>query len=262
MKDACQARNGIVHVVDSIIPSSNLSIAEQLCEDSQFSIFKDLVDASGISVNLNQSSPCTLFVPTNEAFQQLPSGAVECLKMENNSRALSSLLLLHISYPAEYTSSLCLRTALLTFLWPVSLTVRCINDTVHITSNEIPLGEGADRPARNGVFHAIDEVIVPDSINFESICPIMTTSPSPTTLIPQNVTFHNFTSHNITTLNLTTVTSLDFTSNNLISNDSNSHDSLITPHKPNPASNNSTSHNLTIRNLFLLFVLFCCVFLC
>ena len=183
MKDACQAKNGIVHVVDSIVPASNLNIAEKLEQDSQFSIFKDLLDTSGISVFLNRSNPRTVFAPTNAAFEQLPNGAVECLKMENNSRALNSLLLLHIAYPAEYTSSLCLRTALSTFLWPIYLRVQCINDTVHITRDEIPLEEGADCPARNGVVHAIDEVIVPDSINFESICPVTPTTP-PTTAPP------------------------------------------------------------------------------
>ena len=187
VKDACQARNGIVHVVDSVIPSSDQTIAEQLGEDSQFSIFKDLLDASGISVYLNRSNPRTVFAPTDEAFQQLPNGVAECLKMESNRRALNRLVLLHIAYPAEYTSSLCLRSTLSTFLWPIYLRVQCINDTVHITRDEIPLAEGADRPAKNGVFHAIGEVIVPDSVNLESICPDLqpTTQPtSPTVSTP------------------------------------------------------------------------------
>ena len=192
MKDACQAKNGIVHVVDSIVPTSNLTIAEKLGQDIEFSIFKDLLDTSDISVFLNRSNPRTVFAPTNAAFEQLPNGAVECLKMENNSRALNSLLLLHIAYPAEYTSSLCVRTALSTFLWPIYLRVQCINDTVHITGDEIPieLEEGADCPARNGVVHAIDEVIVPYSINFGSICPVTPTilpTPVTPTILPTPV---------------------------------------------------------------------------
>ena len=183
VKDACQAKNGIVHVVDSIVPTSNLTIAEKLGQDIEFSIFKDLLDTSDISVFLNRSNPRTVFAPTNAAFEQLPNGAVECLKMENNSRLLKSLVLVHISYLAEYTSSLCLRNRLATFLGPI-LRVQCINDTVHITRSEIPLAEGADRPARNGVVHAIDEVIVPDSINFESICPVTPTTTAPPTTTP------------------------------------------------------------------------------
>jgi len=183
VKDACQARNGLVHIVDSVIPSSDQTIAEQLGEDSQFSIFKDLLDASGISVYLNRTNPRTVFAPTDEAFQQLPDGVPECLKLESNRRALYSLVLLHIAYPAEYTSSLRLRSSLTTFLRPFYLRVQDINGTVHITRDEIPLGEGADRPARNGVFHAIGEVIVPDSVDFESICPDVeptTQPPTPT----------------------------------------------------------------------------------
>ena len=182
VKDACQARNGIVHVVDSVIPSSNQTIAEQLGEDSQFSIFKDLLDASGISVFLNQSKPRTVFAPTNEAFNQLPDGAVECLLRESNKRQLKALVLVHISYPAEYTSSLRLRKYIPTFLGPL-VRVQDINGTVHITRDEIPLEEGADRPARNGVFHAIGEVIVPDCIDFESMCP--DTPATPTIPVPE-----------------------------------------------------------------------------
>ena len=178
VKDACQARNGIVHVVDSVIPSSNLTITEQLGQDSQFSIFKDLLNTSGISAYLNDGCKSrTVFAPTNNAFSQLRDGAVECLKMENNSWLLKSLVLVHISYPAEYTSSLCLRNRLATFLGPI-LMVQCINDTVHITRSEIPLAEGADRPARNGVFHAIDQVIVPNCIDFESMCPDIPETPT------------------------------------------------------------------------------------
>ena len=178
VKDACQARNGLVHIVDSVIPSSNQTIAEQLGEDSQFSIFKDLLDASGISVFLNRSKPRTVFAPNNEAFGQLPAGAVECLLRESNKWQLKALVLVHISYPAEYTSSLRLRNHLPTFLGPL-LKVQDINGTVHITRDEIPLGEGADHPARNGVFHAIDKVIVPDCVDFDSLCPDMPAPPVP-----------------------------------------------------------------------------------
>ncbi len=168
-KDACQATNGIVHIVDSLIPTSTRSIAEILEDDGDFDTFKELLDAAGISDYLNRSNPRTVFGPTDDAFGELGGGISECLQKEENLRALKYLLLIHITYPVEYTSSLSLRNHIRTFSG-YFLYVKDINDTVHLTRNEIPL-DRTNIPARNGVIHSIDEVIVPRCLNLTALCP-------------------------------------------------------------------------------------------
>ena len=107
--DACEARNGIVHVVNSVIPSSSSTITDILCDDDRFVTFKALLNLTEISTLLDQNGKSrTVFAPTDDAFSDLPSGVLDCLLLEENRRALRSLLLVHISYPADYSSSLSL----------------------------------------------------------------------------------------------------------------------------------------------------------
>lgn len=168
-KDACQALNGIVHVVDSLIPTSTRSIAEILDADADVSTFKELLDVAGISVYLNLSNPRTVVAPTNAAFDEFGVGFSDCLKEEEHRRQLKYLLLIHVIYPVEYTSSLSLRNHVPTFSG-FYLKVQDINGTIHLTRDEIPLSE-SDTPARNGVIHGIDELIVPPCLNLTALCP-------------------------------------------------------------------------------------------
>ena len=179
--DACQARNGIVHVVNSIIPVSPLSIAEIISlNDERFGIFRILLNESNILPLLNLTKSRTVFLPTNEAFQELPAGAIECLLREENARALNKFVLVHISYPALYTSVLIEKSHIPTFTF-YYLVVQNINGEVRVTREEIPLEE-ADVTARNGVIHVINEVINP--IDFESLCPDLVNPTPPVTTEP------------------------------------------------------------------------------
>ena len=181
-----------MHVVDSLIPTSAVTIAFILeGNEQQYGTFKDLLDAAELSHYLNRNNSRTVFAPTNAAFDNLRNGVVDCLLEEENRWALNYLLLIHVTYPAEYTSSLSLRSYISTFSG-YFLRVRDINGTVHLTRNEIPL-EGADTPARNGVIHTLGEVIVPPCIDLDELCPesVMPTptptptpSPSPTPVLP------------------------------------------------------------------------------
>ncbi len=165
--------------MDSLIPTSTQSIAEILDDDADFSIFKELLDAAGISDYLNRSNPRTVFAPTDTAFDEFGDGISECLQQSNNSRQLKYLVLSHITCPVEYTSSLSLRSHIAVFSG-YYLRVRNISDIVHLTRNEIPLDE-IDTPARNGVIHSINTLIVPPCLNLTALCP---PSPAPDLLLP------------------------------------------------------------------------------
>ena len=177
-----------MHVVDSLIPTSADTIADILDGDEeQYGTFKDLLDAAELTDFLNRNNSRTVFAPTNAAFDNLRNGVVDCLLEEENRWALKSLLRIHVTYPVEYTSSLSLRSFIPTFSG-FFLKVQDINGTVHLTRDEIPL-ERADTPARNGVIHTLGEVIVPQCIDFDKLCPdsVMPTptpSPMPTPPLP------------------------------------------------------------------------------
>ena len=178
--DACLAENGVVHTVRSIIPSSPDSIAELLAAEPQFSDFVRLLDAANITryLQANRNTSRTVFAPTNDAFAQLPEGAVDCLLRPENKRYASKVVLTHITAPVYYTSSLSKLSSIKSFYY-YRLRVSVINGTIHLTRNNVPLDE-TDITARNGVIHTLQSVLLANFIDYERLCP----PPPPTTPTP------------------------------------------------------------------------------
>ena len=187
--DACLAENGIVHTVNSIIPSSPDSIAELLAADPQFSIFTRLLDAANITqfLSADRNTSRTVFAPTNDAFANLSAGAVECLLRPENVKYARKLVLIHITAPAEYTSSLSQRSYIKTFYrsyrYFYRLLVCVIDGTIHLTRDNIPLDE-TDITARNGVIHTLQTVLLSNDIDFDEICPDIPVQVVPTPVPP------------------------------------------------------------------------------
>ena len=179
--DACVAENGVVHTLNAVIPSSPDSIAELLRSEAQFSDFVRLLDAANITQFLDngRNTSRTVFAPTNGAFAKLPEGALECLLRPENGHFTRRLVLHHISAPAQYTSSLSLRSYIRTLRPYYSLVVCVINGTIHLTRDSVPLEE-TDITARNGVFHTLGSVLLTGSIDLEELCP--STPPADPTL--------------------------------------------------------------------------------
>ena len=169
--DACLAENGVVHTLNSVIPSSPDSIAELLASERQFSDFMRLLDAANVTqfLQAGRNTSRTVFAPTNAAFQKLPTGAVECLLRPENKASAQQLVLTHIISPVEYTSSLSQRGSVQTFYY-YRLLVCVIDDIIHLTRDSVPLEE-TDMTARNGVIHSLATVLLADMIDFEELCP-------------------------------------------------------------------------------------------
>ena len=180
--NACKTRNGngIVHVMDSFIPLSANTIARVLeSQPDRFSTFNRLLEGAGIMRYLRKAKKSrTVFAPTNEAFDELPSGAVECLLSRKNKQYLKNLVLIHIAAPAEYTSTLVERSRVPTFAWYRLIISSDDNGTILVTRDQIPIQE-ADIPANNGVIHVLPNVIVPPGIDFEKLCPTVATTLPP-----------------------------------------------------------------------------------
>lgn len=182
--DACLAENGVVHTVRSIIPSSPDSIAELLAAEPQFSDFVRLLDAANITryLQANRNTSRTVFAPTNDAFSELPEGAVDCLLRPENKAYAVKVVLTHITAPVEYIASLSQRSYIKTFYY-YRLLVCTINGTVHLTRDNVPLDE-TDITARNGVIHTLQTVLLANSIDYERLCPEPTTPTPPIAVDP------------------------------------------------------------------------------
>jgi uncharacterized surface protein with fasciclin (FAS1) repeats len=127
----------------------------------------DLVDALSAP-----NGPFTVFAPTDEAFDALPNGLVECLLEPDNKGALSAILTYHV------VSGKVLSTDLedgmtATTLQGEDVTVD-LSDGVKINDSTVV---AADVLADNGVIHVISSVLVPPSIDvtaFLETCAIAT----------------------------------------------------------------------------------------
>ncbi|KAL5459891.1 hypothetical protein EMCRGX_G033279 [Ephydatia muelleri] len=171
--DACVAANGIVHVINRFVPAASGSIASIVRTRPKFGIFNALAEAAGITSYLEFMSPKTVFAPTNDSF---PAGALECLKATRNRQALLNILLLHITWPAEYTSTLSLRRAIGTSARLNLLVESATNGTVYLTRNHIPITE-PDIQATNGVVHGLSRVIF-GRIEYTKVCPTASGAPT------------------------------------------------------------------------------------
>ena len=133
-------------------------IVEIVAGDGRFSTLAAAIDAAGLAETLAGEGPFTLFAPIDSAFAKLPPGAAESLLQE--APLLKNILLLHV-VPGKFTAAEAasvrsLMTAL-GDLVPVALT----------PDGKVTFGTAAvviaDIPARNGVIHAIDRVLLPPS---------------------------------------------------------------------------------------------------
>ena len=122
----------------------------------EFSTLVAALEATQLVGALQGDGPLTVFAPTNQAFEKLPSGIADLLFQNRN--LLMAVLLQHVvvgEVPSSQATQLTGATTVLGqrldfFFDGVELTVG--NATV----------ETADQFACNGVVHIIDEVIVPD----------------------------------------------------------------------------------------------------
>ncbi len=137
----------------------NLADELEIANDA-FSTLSAAINAAGLSSALARGGPYTIFAPTDEAFNQLPSGTVKTLLEPRNRSRLTQILTYHV-VPGNITtfglrpgSVLRLRT-----LQGQPLTVRVTNASeVYVNGNKVIM---ADIPARNGTIHGISSVLIP-----------------------------------------------------------------------------------------------------
>ena len=117
------------------------------------------VKAAGLVETLQGDGPFTVFAPTDEAFAKLPAGTVDSLLLPENKEKLVAILTYHV-VPGEVLAAdvVKLSSANTVEGQPVSISVDAgavrINDANVIAT---------DVMASNGVIHAIDSVLIPNS---------------------------------------------------------------------------------------------------
>jgi uncharacterized surface protein with fasciclin (FAS1) repeats len=108
------------------------------------------------------NGPFTVFAPTDDAFDALPTGLLGCLLEEVNKQTLTEILLHHVVdgqlLSTDLTDGMVVPT-----LEGEDTNVYLFDGMAHINDSTTVIM--ADVLTNNGVIHVIDEVLVPPSID-------------------------------------------------------------------------------------------------
>jgi uncharacterized surface protein with fasciclin (FAS1) repeats len=142
------AQEPIENVVDIVASTRNLS-----------TLHTAIVEAGLADTLALASNNYTVFAPTNAAFGRLPEGVLDALLADPDG-ALTDVLLNHV-VPGRLDSAAVASAGTLTTLGGETLTVEVRRGNVFINDSRV---QTADIPAKNGVIHTINEVLVPPGV--------------------------------------------------------------------------------------------------
>jgi uncharacterized surface protein with fasciclin (FAS1) repeats len=164
------ARNGIIHVVDQLLLPTwlNMTIFDIASADpDQFSTFLSLADWTGVTNLLSSSTdsfngPYTVFLPTNDAFEQLASA------MGTNLATLdvdyvTDILLYHVVLGVHRARNLTVGLEMTSLLSFESIVVTSPLDMVGVDGmiNDVASIIHTDILANNGIVHVMSSVVLP-----------------------------------------------------------------------------------------------------
>ncbi|MGE5379243.1 MAG: fasciclin domain-containing protein [Candidatus Saccharibacteria bacterium] len=130
------------------------NIFQAVMEAGNFNILIAAVKAADLEESLSDDGPITFFAPTDEAFNKLPKGTIDNLMRDKEK--LVAILTYHI-VPGKIMAVDTIKNH----------SARTINGAIiHIdTCDGVKVNNAnvihADIPAKNGVIHAIDAVLLP-----------------------------------------------------------------------------------------------------
>jgi transforming growth factor-beta-induced protein len=134
------------------------NIMDIVAADDRFDTLEAAVKAANLADTLaSADNTFTVFAPTDDAFAALPDYLIEAL-LADPSGALTEILLYHV-VPGNLDSATVLGSRSLATAQGDSLNVNLRNGSPYVNDSMIII---TDIPAKNGIIHVIDAVLVPD----------------------------------------------------------------------------------------------------
>jgi uncharacterized surface protein with fasciclin (FAS1) repeats len=133
-------------------------IVDTLINDGRFVTLVDAIERASLAQGLMEAGTITIFAPTDEAFSKLPSGMMGFLL--DNPPELEKLLSYHVIAQRIPSSDLSAVSSAPT----VEGSMLTIDTTQGAKVNDAKILQ-ADLEASNGVIHAIDTVLIPQSVS-------------------------------------------------------------------------------------------------
>ena len=130
-------------------------IVQTAISNGNFTTLATALTEAGLVDALKGDGPFTVFAPTDEAFKNLPKGALDNLLKDKE--ALKNVLLYHV-VSGNVSSKDVVKLDKATTLNNSDLKIITKNGTVMINNADVI---GADVEASNGIIHVIDKVLLP-----------------------------------------------------------------------------------------------------
>ena len=143
-------------------PAMSANLIETLEGKDEYSTFLEAVKASDAKWFIEEDVKYTAFVPTNEAFEQLPEGVLDALLKEENKPALTMVLEAHVIPDEMLKSDQISPDATLDPAAGEPYEVSVDGDTIMIGEANVT---EADIEADQGVAHGINQVLVPEIVS-------------------------------------------------------------------------------------------------
>ena len=138
-----------------VMNSSKNDIVQTAIKAGNFTTLTTALTEAGLVDALKGDGPFTVFAPTDEAFKNLPDGALEGLLKDKE--ALKNVLLYHV-VSGKVSSKEVVDLNKATTLNGADLNIKTNNGKVMINDADVI---GADVMASNGIIHVIDKVLLP-----------------------------------------------------------------------------------------------------
>lgn len=166
------ATNGVIHIIDDVLLPTSLksdnggnntqTLLNLIASDPELSDLKDIVEAQKLTGAL-EGDNLTVFAPTNAAFAQFykASGYSKQILMSPLATSQVAAVIKYHILPQKITSSQ-LMAGKFDTLNGAKLTINADKKIVNSTGAIVNI-QDADNMAKNGVFHKIDNVLIPPS---------------------------------------------------------------------------------------------------
>ena len=138
--------------------TASMSIVDVASGSDSFNTLVQAVQAAGLGDTLSGEGPYTVFAPTDEAFAQLPDGALEYLLQPENRDLLAQVLSYHV-VEGSVTSSQLSTGGVDTLGGGVAVAVL---DSGIVVNNASVVNPNIQ--ASNGVIHAVNRVLLPETL--------------------------------------------------------------------------------------------------
>lgn len=151
------ASNGVVHVLDQVMLPPTGPLADAIQASSSFTTLTIAIKAAGLFDPLNGDGPFTVFAPTDEAFMNLPDGALDALLA--NVTELQNVLANHVVTGTFCKAGLTSGPVTTHNMEDVVINVSGAGEVTvggfNVVNLDVPLS------VSNGVVHPIDGVLLP-----------------------------------------------------------------------------------------------------